>query len=380
LYHYAKSSHLSFQMRLAKLSVLFFIAVFVSVNLLFAQKRMLVENLPLIPDSDGFAGSLAGVSNGRLLVAGGSNFPNGGRPWTGATKTWYDGIFLLETPQSQWKKVGVLPRPLGYAVTVSWRDAVVCVGGSNQQGHVAEAFLMRWKNHQIAFEALPDFPHPIANACGALVGNTLYVAGGLETPNSPEALKKFYALDLAASPRVWKTLSTWEGEGRMLSVAASAEGKFYLISGAALTQDKATGVISRVYLKEVHRFDPKKQQWERLPDLPHATVAAASPALVVGNKVVVLGGDTGEWASQTPVLKDKHPGFSTDMLEFSPVTNRWKTLAPFPVDIRSDADIRPNESTYLPVTTSFVFWKGGYVIPGGEARPGTRTPRVIWIK
>ena len=77
-----------FHMRLAKPSFLLFITVFVSVNLLFAQKRMLVENLPPIPDGDGFAGSLAGVSNGGLLVAGGSNFPNGGRPWTGATKTW----------------------------------------------------------------------------------------------------------------------------------------------------------------------------------------------------------------------------------------------------------------------------------------------------
>lgn len=341
---------------------------------------MIVENLPPIPDRDGFAGSLAGVSNGGLLVAGGSNFPNGGRPWTGAAKTWYDAIYLLETPQSQWKKVGVLPCPLGYAVTASWRDAVVCVGGSNQSGHTAEAFLMRWKNSQIAFEALPDFPCTIANACGALIGDVVYVAGGLEMPNSPEALKKFYALDLAASPRVWKALPTWEGEGRMLSVAAIAEGKFYLISGAALIHDKAAGVVSRVYLKEIYRFDPVKRQWERLSDLPRATVAAASPALVVGNKVVVLGGDTGEWVSQTHVLKDKHPGFSTDVLEFSIVTNRWETLASFPINIRSDANTHPNESTYLPVTTSLVPWRGNYVIPGGEARPGTRTPRVIWLK
>ena len=36
--------------------------------------------------------------------------------------------------------------------------------------------------------------------------------------------------------------------------------------------------------------------------------------------------------------------------------------------------------TWPPVTTTIVNWKGGYVIPTGEARPGIRTPNVLWAK
>ena len=43
--------------------------------------------LPPVPDTTGLAGSFAGVSNGALVVAGGSNFPGGKAPWSGCTKT-----------------------------------------------------------------------------------------------------------------------------------------------------------------------------------------------------------------------------------------------------------------------------------------------------
>lgn len=366
-------------MQLLRLNFILFLFVLVASQLASAQTTFSVKNLPPIPDADGFAGSLAGVSNGVLVVAGGSNFPNGGRPWNGDTKKWHDHIFVLESPTSQWKKVGKLPFPLGYSVTVSWKDAIVCVGGSNEKGHVPDAFLMRWKNQRIEFEPLPNFPSTIANACGTLIGNVLYVAGGLETPNSPQTLNHFYALDLSASTRVWKKLPAWQGASRMLSVAASIGNKFYLFSGTDLVQDKTTGAVSRVYLQDAHVYDLKTNQWTRLTDLPHPAVAAPGPAIVRNKQIVILGGDTGEHASQTLTLKDKHPGFSADLLEFSPLTNQWKVAQKFPTDIKPDADLKPNESTYLPVTTPLVPWQGGYVIPGGEARPGTRTPRVLWL-
>src|SRR4051812_9568015 len=61
-----------------------------------------------VPDADGFAGSFAGVSNGALIVAGGSNFPGDGRPWTHGVKTYYDKIFILEKPDGDWKAAGHL--------------------------------------------------------------------------------------------------------------------------------------------------------------------------------------------------------------------------------------------------------------------------------
>lgn len=366
-------------MQLRRLKVILYLVLLMIPGSLVAQRTFSVKKLPPIPDADGFAGSLAGVSNGALVVAGGSNFPNGGRPWQGSIKKWYDRIFVLESPAGQWKEAGKLPVPLGYSVTVSWKDAVVCVGGSNEKGHVADAFLMRWKKQRIEVEPLPAFPRPVANACGALIGDVLYVAGGLEKPDATQTLRQFYALDLAAPNRMWQQLPVWEGAGRMLSVAAGSDNRFYLFSGTDLVPDKTTGAASRVYLTDAHVFDIRTKQWSRLPDLPHPTVAAAGPAVVRDGRIVLVGGDTGEYASQTLTLKDNHPGFSTDILTLPLSGGKWTVQQQFPVAIRPDAASNPNASMYLPVTTPLVPWRGGYVIPGGEARPGTRTPNVLWL-
>jgi len=367
-------------MRLQKPDFLIFLLILISTQMLYAQAYFTVDNLPKIPDKDGFAGSLSGVSNGALMVAGGSNFPDAGRPWTGDTKQWYDDVFVLENPKGAWRKVGKLPAPLGYTVSVTWKDGVVCVGGSHSTGHLATGFIMRWQNKIVTFEPLPNLPITLANSCGALVGDVLYVAGGLENPASTTTLKKFYALNLAAKERKWEELPPWQGEGRMLSVAGSYNGKFYLISGTSIHQNDSTGATDRGYLKDAYCYSPKTRQWKPLTDLPQPTVAAPGPVFIAHKKMIVLGGDTGENASKNLILKDKHPGFSTKIWGFDFKSNDWQMMDDFPVDIRSDAESFPNQSTYLPVTTPLVAWKGGFVIPGGEARPGTRTPRVLWIK
>src|SRR4051794_6734931 len=107
------------------------------------------EQLPPLPDAIGFAGSFGGVSNGALLVAGGANFPDGGAPWTGSVKKWYHKIFVLENAHGSWKEAGKLPMRLGYGVSVSWRDGLVCLGGSNEKGHYADAFILRYKGGSV---------------------------------------------------------------------------------------------------------------------------------------------------------------------------------------------------------------------------------------
>src|SRR5689334_6043114 len=97
------------------------------------------EKLPSLPDREGFAGAFAGVSGEALLVAGGANFPDK-KPWEGGKKVWYDTVFALNRPDGQWALVGKLPRPLGYGVSVTHRDGLVCVGGSDAERHYADTF------------------------------------------------------------------------------------------------------------------------------------------------------------------------------------------------------------------------------------------------
>lgn len=195
------------------------------------------HKLPPLPDAQGFAGSFAGVSNNTLLVAGGANFPDK-KPWQGGKKRWYDTVYALEKPDGKWTVIGRLPRPLGYGVSVTHRHTLICIGGSDADRHYADVFRLQFNSGKLVASQLPSLPIAVANACGALVGDTLYVAGGQEKPDAANTLKKIFALDLAAEELRWREIDAWPGRGRMLAVAASFDGAFWLIGGTDLIAAK----------------------------------------------------------------------------------------------------------------------------------------------
>ena len=206
-----------------------------------------------------------------------------------------------------------LPRPLGYGVSVTVERGVVCIGGSDSQRHYADVFLLEWRDGRIATTALPPLPKPCANACGALVGKVIYVAGGIERPDATTAMKTFWKLDLAATEPQWETLTPWPGPERMLAVAGNVGDSFCIFSGAKLTPD-ADGKAVREFLRDAYRFTPGKG-WTRLADMPRPAVAAPSPALAIGiQRLLIATGDDGARVNFTPVRE--HPGFPRDVLVY----------------------------------------------------------------
>ena len=308
-----------------------------------------------------------------MLVAGGANFPDGGAPWTGSVKKWHNQIFALESPVGEWKEAGELPVPLGYGVSVTWGDALLCFGGSNESGHFADAFMLRYKNGEITTEILPSMPANIANTCGVVIGDVVYIAGGTNAPDSKESANIFWSLDLSkkAAERKWVVLPTWPGASRMLSVAGGLDGEFYLFSGASLKDGK------REYLKDAFKYSPAKG-WNKIADLPGPAVAAPSTAYASGkNKLFIFGGDDGELAPIASDLKEKHPGFSIDILVYDSSCDKWSISGKISTDKKEDSGPNPNGSVWAPVTTPLAVWNGDIILPGGEVRPATRTPRVL---
>ncbi|MGV3508613.1 MAG: Kelch repeat-containing protein [Sphingobacteriaceae bacterium] len=354
------------------LTVLILLMQLTSTEESFAQKtaaNFKWDQLPPIPDAVGYAGSFAGVSNGALIVAGGANFPDGGAPWTGSVKKWHDKIFVLEKGASEWKEVGKLPRPLGYGVSVSNKDGLVCLGGSNESGHFADVFVIKYKNGSVTFDTLPSMPKPNANSCGVLIDDKIYIAGGTEATDSKSSESIFWSFDLSKSK--WEELSTWPGPSRMLSVSGTSKDEFYLFSGAKLTEGK------REYLTDAYKYTPGKG-WCQLADLPTSVVAAPSTAFTSDkNHLLVFGGDDGKLAAVAATLKEKHEGFSKDILSYNIKENNWNVAGQIFTDKKEDAGINPNGSVWAPVTTPLVVWNGNVILPGGEVRPATRTNRVL---
>jgi len=132
-----------------------------------------------------------------------------------------------------------------------------------------------------------------------------------------------------------------------------------VISGAELHPD-STGKPVRRYLRDGYRYRPG-EGWEPIADLPHPVVAA--PALAYGSShILVFGGDDGELASRMWELKEKHPGFRRDVLAYHTITDTWAVVDSLPLGL---------------VTTTACSWRDLAVLPGGEDRPGHRSPRVL---
>jgi N-acetylneuraminate epimerase len=349
------------QLRCCKWIVLICWVVLMSVSLARAESpKFQWQELPRVPDRVGLAAPFAGVSGGALIVAGGANFP-GAMPWEGGQKIWHDSIYVLTRTNGEWLTGFKLPRPLGYGVSVSIPDGVLCAGGSDARAHFKDVFLLTWRDGKIETKSFPALPAPVANACGALLQNTVYIAGGIATPNATNALSIFWSLDLGAQNPQWRQLESWPGPARMLAVAGADKKSFYLFSGARLTSD-ASGLPIRSYLKDAYRFTPG-EGWKQLADLPRAAVAAPSPAIACENQLLIVSGDDGQLVNFEP--KSAHPGFPKNILAYDPLANQWTEIGPSPLS-----------RTTVPV----VSWEKMFVIPNGEARPGYRTPEVWGLK
>jgi len=337
-----------------------FLAMSAAAQMVPPPIEMKWDRLPSIPDREGFAGAFSGVSGGALIMAGGANIP--GDKWTEPlVKKWYDSIFVLERPKGKWRAVSRLARPLAYGVSITTGDGLICLGGSDATRHYGEVFLLRWKDGALTRKALAPLPLPCANGCGALLGRTIYLAGGIETPAATVALHTFWSLDLDAPEPLWQELDPWPGPERMLAVSGAFEGSFYLFSGAKLTPD-ADGQPVREYLRDAYRFTPG-HGWTRIADLPRAAVAAPSPAPQTAAGLIIVSGDDGLNVTFQPI--QKHPGFPQTALSYDAGRDVWQVLDSVPISR---------------ATAPAVEWRDHVVVPNGEVRPRVRTPEVWWVQ
>lgn len=320
---------------------------------MFLHAGLVWRDLPPLPQA--LAGQFVGVVGGRLVVAGGSHWDGVPPPWDGGTKNWVDTVYTLGPGERAWRLTGRLPRKLGYGVAISLQDSMLCMGGQSPEGNVASAWRLTLADGAIHVEPFPSLPEPVSNAAGALVGDTIYVAGGQASPASAVALRRGWQFRLGDAKAGWQPLPPWPGTAVMLPAAAAAGHAFYLVGGAELAGSPPV----RQFRSAVFRFSPGRG-WEKLADLPHPSQAGYA----IGHEgdLLLLGGNDGSLAGREAELKDRHPGFSRAVYRYAARTGRWARAGEMPASL---------------VTSGIVPWNNQYVIAGGEDRPGHRSARVI---
>ena len=317
-----------------------------------------------IPNQTGLAGMVAGIHNDQLIAGGGANFPTA-PPWQDGTKVWHDQIYAMDLKQGTWRTLKQkLPSAVAYGVSVSHPDGIIVCGGDDGKQIFSDVYRLTYQNDRVKIDSLPPLPAPCTQMSGAIVGDLLYIAGGMNQLDATQASDKFWSLNLKTAEH-WTELPPLP-TGRIQAIAGSQGGSFFLFGGIHLKADTA-GKSTRVtpYLKEAWKYAPRSAttgNWRRISELPNAAAAAPSPAFPAGQThLLILGGVDGSLFDADQVT---HPGFPGRILSYNPVTDRWAEAGTIPTE-----DAR--------VTAPCIASGGRGIIVSGESRPGIRSPRVM---
>ena len=352
------------------------------------------DSLGEIPITDknafqhGLAGSVAGMHQNGLVLAGGSNFDKA-MPWEGGKKLYHDAIFMLKKEADssfRWEQVAWrLPEPMAYSACVSTEKGIVSLGGETADGPTARAFIFSADGDKLKLADLPLLPYALASAAAAAHGTRLYMAGGLSAAGETS---HFFSMDLQKSEAGWQVLPDLP---EVLSHAVAvcqydgAETCFYVLGGRHKAGDTST------FLSGIWKYVPSKNEWQKAGYLQvegeGAFGLSAGTGLAYGNDSILLfGGDTGEAFNQTErlikavamaetpqekerclKLKEKHltshPGFCKDIFCFNTRNGKLSRVGLF--------------DGLTPVTTTAFWWDEQILIPGGEIRPGVRSSQII---
>lgn len=340
------------------------------------------------PDDDtcyakGVSGAYSGFIDGRLIIAGGANFPHVSAA-EGGRKVYYDGLYAASVAPFRakkgshktvlhWERVGVLPMPLAYGVAVSDSEAMYFIGGMNGEGSSCEAFAMRREGRVLRVTPLPPLPFTMDNMAGALLDNTfIYVVGG-NCNGKPSS--GMYVLDSAKSE--WFECSPVPGGPRVQPVCAAAKGHIYVWGGYCPASDSLAAFVHT----DGWKYDLDSDSWTAVAapvDESGAAVTLAggcattlSDGSVIAaggvNKDVFLAALKGEYPSPEYLLHEAGwYRFNDAVYRFDPSTETWSLLSRNSRSARAGASIEALDSLRA-------------IMMGGELMPGIRSTDVTLI-
>lgn len=347
----------------------------------------------------GVSAPFAGISNGKLLVAGGCNFAD--IPVAeGGQKVYYSDIYALDLaagPSAEWKQAGRLPQPLAYGASVTTPQGVICIGGNNRDSSSTAVFVLYWnvEEKRAEMKSLPNLPAPMDNLSAAYTDHRIYVAGG----NTRQvAANTFLCKDMSQSAdSSWETLPCFPGSARVQPVLTAQHTKegicLFLAGGFQPIAENLPGSIST----DVISYQPTTQSWKKetqLPPLADGALRSITGGCSVAfgdSSILYLGGvnyDCFLQAMNRPILLERakqagrlalvdtlqaesnaylrHPvawyRFNTAFLRYNTFTREWSCAGEYEPLARAGAGC--------------VFVGDSLIIINGELKPGIRTPEV----
>lgn len=324
----------------------------------------------------GVSAPMAGMAGGRLIMAGGCNFPVDP---LGATsqKKFYRGIYAADPATMQWQRIGSLPQPTAYGQSVAIAEGIVMIGGTPEGVATDAVSLLKIENGNPEIIPLPSFPGTIDNMSAAAIGHKIYVAGG-NLNGKPSA--ELFMLDINDTSAGWRKLRHMPGNPRVQPVMAAAESPsgetcLYLWGGFAPRHDGKEPTLELGGL----RYNPTKNKWTAVEGTTDnegtpLSVGGGAACTLSDGRIAVAGGVNKDvfldaLRNQAPDYL-QHPvewyRFNPNILVFDPSTEQWNVELTTPDAARAGAAMVAGQDHDL------------YLI-GGEVKPRIRTAETYYL-
>jgi hypothetical protein len=181
---------------------------------------------------------------------------------------------VIGAVQSRWTTEPELTEARRGMAAVVYENSIYLFGGETQQG--ASSAAQRYELRLKTWETLADKPTAVSQAQGVLLGEKVYVPGGLDAAGAPVELLEAYDLRQDA----WNTLAPLPTALSRYCLAAY-EGKLYLFGGWD----------GKAFSSAVYRYDPEQDEWTEGTSLPGPR--AGCGAVTLEGKLLVIGGFDG---------------------------------------------------------------------------------------
>lgn len=328
----------------------------------------------------GVSACYAGQIGDYLVVAGGCNFPEAGKP-----KKYYAGVYAARMDRAalQWRLVGFLPEAAAYGATVASGDSLLFIGGNNTDHALAAVYSVRLNSAgtDVSINRLADLPATADNMAVALVGNDVFVVGGNQN-GKPSADVLRYKLGSNSVNQATNSTSAVNlripGAPRVQPVAAAYNNRLYVWGGFY-----ADGEQSKVHT-DGYVYDVNAKEWgalaaPRSADGEEMTLsggiawADCNRLYATGgvNRTIFLDAISGryECVEKNDYLKQSIDWykFSGNLYVFDAVAGQWLTTT------FANRALARAGAQVVPTTL------GVYYI-GGELKPALRTPEIVIIE
>jgi N-acetylneuraminic acid mutarotase len=175
-------------------------------------------------------------------------------------------------------------------------------------------YVMRYDPQTDTYLRLRDLPAESGAGSLAIANNELHFFGGTTYRTREDEIAKHWslALDQGASAQ-WQVRADLPNPRHHMA-AVSHNGKIYAVGG----QHKHDG--SLVPQSSVHRYDPASNTWVEMAPMPEGRNHIGSTTFVIGDKIIVIGG---QFKHVTSTVPPKNDIFVYDISD-----NRWTAFTP----------------------------------------------------